>query len=185
MNKTDFEIRLIRQHWRDDDGKEHRDDLCSHGEIYLRIADEELLTKDSGSWSTTATGLFLLRSLEQNCELNEFEGQLISCCGHMWIPNEQGKNYVQIMDCNSGVDWSIHHIAEDSQLANTVVYKSITGANGKLLFDDYKKMVLKFAEDIEQFYGNPIDKDIGNDDWTIRGFKQFWAEWKEHRIKWN
>ena len=179
MTPTDFEIKVIRQHWIADDGQVDHNDLCSHGEVYIRIGSEELSNKGSGSWALSATGLFLLRSLEQDCEFEQFGNQLVPCCGHFMIPDENGNNYVHIMGCPNGVDWKITHQNEE------VIFESEKGSKGKLLFDGYKKMVLQFTDEIESFYGNPDDKIVEEDEFIKNGFRQFWAEWKELKTKWK
>ena len=179
MNQTDFEIKIIRQHWIKDDGKDDKEDLCSHGEVYIRIGSEELSNKESGSWTLNATGLFLLRSLEQDCELGQFSNQLVPCCGNFMIPDESGNNYVVIMGCPSGIDWKIKHLNED------VIFESEKGTKGKLSFNDFKKKVIDFTNEIERFYGNPKDKILPEDEFDKNGFIQFWAEWEELKTKWK
>ncbi|PQJ21965.1 hypothetical protein [Tenacibaculum sp. SG-28] len=179
MNQTDFEINIIRQHWIKDDGKDDKEDLCSHGEIYIRIGTEEISTKDSDSWTLSVTGLYLLRSLEQDCELNQFSNQLAPCCGHFMIPDEDRNNYVVIMGCPSGIDWKIKHFNEE------VIFESEKRTKGKLAFNDYKKKVIDFTNEIEKFYGNPKDKIVPEDEFDKNAFNQFWAEWAELKTKWK
>ena len=179
MNQTGFEIKIIRQHWINDDGKDDKEDLCSHGEVYIRIGKEELSTKSSGSWTLSVAGLYLLRSLEQDCKLDQFSNQLIPCCGHFMIPNEGGENYVTITGCPNGVDWKIKHTNEE------VIFESVNGTTGKLAFKDYKDIVIGFTNEIERFYGNPKDKIVPEEEFDKNGFNQFWAEWEELKNKWK
>jgi hypothetical protein len=179
MNNTDFQIEILRQHWIEDNGEYDKEDLCSHGEVYIRIGTEELSNKDSGSWALSTTGLYLLRSLEQNCEIDQFSNQLVPCCGHFMIPDENGENYVVITGCPNGIDWKITHFN------GTVIFESKQGNKGQVSFEEYKKIVLKFTNDIENFYGNPNDKIIPDDDFDRNGFKQFWSEWRELKTKWE
>lgn len=169
-----FEIKIIRQYWIKDDGKDDKEDLCSHGEVFIQIGEEIL--SDYGS--LTATGLYLLRTLEMDYVIDQFASQLVPCCGHFWIPDENGEDYVVIVGCQSGVDWTITHKNQ------TVIFESEKGSIGKLSFDEYKNMVLKFTDEIEQFYGNSDDKKVPNDEFEQKGFKQFWNEWKTLKNKW-
>jgi hypothetical protein len=89
MNQTDFDIKILRQHWIKDDGNDDKNDLCSHGEIYIRIGDEILSDKETGSWTLSATGLYLLRTLENDYQIDQFGSQLVPCCGHFLVPNEE------------------------------------------------------------------------------------------------
>ena len=175
----DFDIKIIRQHWIKDDGQDDNEDLCSHGKVYIRIGTEELSTEESGSLCLSAAGLYLLRSLEQDCDLGQFSNQLVPCCGHFMIPDENGANYVVIMGCPSGVDWKIKHRNEE------VIFESQKGTKGKLTFEDYKEKVLDFTREIENFYGKPEDKIVPDDGFYKNGFSQFWAEWQELKIKWS
>lgn len=47
--KNQFDIKVLRQHWIKDDGKDNSEDLCSHGEVYLRIGGKQVSNKESGS----------------------------------------------------------------------------------------------------------------------------------------
>lgn len=173
MKQTDFELRILRQHWILDDGTDDKNDLCSHGEVYIRIASEELSNKKSGSWSLSTAGLFLLRSLYQDCQTEEFSNQLVPCCGHAIFPDTNNKNSVIIPGCGSGLDWKISH--HNSMVA----FESENGSKAQLSLDEYKKMVLEFTNVIEEFYGNPEDKIVPEDELDKDGFNQFWAEWKK------
>ncbi len=179
INPTDFELKIIRQHWIRDDGQDDKEDLCSHGEIFIRIGDEQLSNKESGSWTLSAAGLYLLRSLKQDCEFEEFLNPLVPCCGHFMIPDENGENYVVIMGCPNGIDWKIKHTD------NVVTFESPKGAKGTLLFEEYKQLVIDFTNEIEEFYGNPQDKILPDEEFYKKGFNQFWSEWVELKNKWK
>lgn len=179
MEQTTFEIKILRQHWIEDDGKYNKNDLCSHGEVYVRIGSEVLSTKESGSWTTSAAGLYLLRSLEQDCTLNEFFNPLLPCCGFNMYPNKDKENFVDILGCPNGVDWKISH--QD----NMVRLETEKGMKVILLFQEYKKEVLKFINEVEEFYGNPNNKIITEDGFDKEGFKQFWVEWNKRKKKWQ
>ena len=146
---------------------------------YIRIATEELATKESGSWTLSATGLYLLRSLEQDCEIGQFSNQLVPCCGHFMVPDEKGGNDVLIMGCPNGIDWKIRHSN------GAVIFESEKGAEGRLLFTEYKSLVFNFISEIEDFYGDPTDKIIPDEEFDRSGFYQFCAEWNELKNKWK
>jgi hypothetical protein len=175
----DFEIKILRQHWIQDNGSDDKHDLCSHGEVFIRVGSEELSNRESGSWSLSTAGLFLLRSLEQDCNFGEFENQLIPCCGHSIYPNEDKKDFALIMGCGDGVDWKINH------LKDRVAFETATGTKAELLFEEYRKMVLEFTDEIEEFYGNPNNKVLPDDEFEKDGFNQFWTEWREKKDKWR
>ena len=83
--KNQFNIKVLRQHWIKDDGKDNPEDLCSHGEVYLKIGDKEIANKESGSWTLSSTALYLMRTLNENYKPDKYASQLIPCCGHfLW-----------------------------------------------------------------------------------------------------
>ena len=179
MNQTTFELKILRQHWIQDDENDDNNDLCSHGEVYLKLGNEELSTKDTGSWTLSAAGLYLLRSLEQDCELYEFSNQLLPCCGFSIFPSGETENSVDILGCPNGIDWKISH------KNGMVFFESEKGNKAELPFVEYKSMVLEFINEVEEFYGNPKNKVIPKDELEKDGFNQFWAEWNKRKKKWK
>ena len=77
-----------------------------------------------------------------------------------------------IPGCGSGVDWRINH--QNSMVS----LESRNGSKALLSLDEYKKMVLDFASEVEGFYGDPEDKIVPEDEFEKDGFNQFWAEWE-------
>ncbi len=178
MTNQEFEIKILRQHWISDDGLYDKTDLCSHGVLFLRIGDEILSDLKSDSWTLSATGLYLLRTLKMDYNIEDFGNYLVPCCGHLLIPDDN-KDYVSISGCNEGLDWNIKH--ENGN----VKFTSEKGAVGKISFEQYKNMILDFTDEIESFYGDPNEKEVPNDEFDQNGFQQFWAEWTELKTEWR
>ena len=178
MTNHEFEIKILRQHWISDDGLDDKADLCSHGVLFVRIGDEILSDQNSASWTLTATGLYLLRTLKTDYNVGDFDNYLIPCCGHFLIPDDN-KNYVTISGCNDGVDWNIQH------KNGSVKMTSEKGTVGIIKFEEYKKAVLDFTDQIELFYGDPKEKEVPDDEFDQNGFRQFWAEWTELKTGWK
>ena len=88
MSKNKFDLEILRLHWVKDDGIDDKDDLCVHGEVFLKIGNEVISDSTSGSYNLRATGLYLLRTLESNHHIGEFGAQFLPCCGHTAIPSE-------------------------------------------------------------------------------------------------
>lgn len=170
MTNPEFEISILRQHWIKDDGLDSKTDLCSHGELYLKIGDEILSDSKSGSWCLSASGLFLLRTLQQDYSIGEFNNYLVPCCGHFMIPNKE-KDYVLICGCNRGIDWNIKHVN------GIVEFTTEKAVKTKIPIDVYVNQVIEFTNLVEQFYGNIDEKKVPKDDLDQNGFRQFWAEW--------
>lgn len=175
MNQLDFEIRMLRQHWISDDGQYDKADKCSHGKVYVRIGSEVISDEKSGSWATTSSALYLMRTLEQDCKPGELSNQLLPCCGHYIIPKEEGRNQILVIGCPNGIDWSVKH------LNGEVILTSEKGTEGKISFEAYRHMVIKYANEVEAFYGDPSKKVPDESD--RKGFEQFWAEWRELKVR--
>lgn len=169
----DFEIKILRLHWVKDDDLDDPDDLCIHGEVFLRIGNQILSDQKSGSWSIGATGLFLMRTLDVNYNPGDFNNQLLPCCGHFMIPDKTGENYVAIQGCNTGIEWSIKH---DN---NSVKWVSESNEVGTISKPQYQSMILRLIEEIEMFYSTSEPKNIPNEHFDQEAWRQFNAEWDE------
>ncbi len=169
-----FEIKILRQHWIKDDGLNDRRDLCSHGELYLKIGKEVLSDSKSGSWCLSASGLFMLRTLKEDHKIGDFENYLIPCCGHFIIPNEEN-NSILVLGCNGGIDWNIKHTG------NIVEFTTNKGTKISLKRSEYIKIVFHYITQIEEFYGNPNEKII-TDNFEKEMFIKFWEEWNKLKI---
>ena len=178
MDSANFELDIVRQHWIKDDGIYDKNDLCSHGEVYIKIGSEELSDKDAGSWSLSTAGLFLMRSLEQDSGFQENANYMVPCCGHSIYPLENETKLVIVPGCNSGVDWKVKHVDDLIELTTE------RGTKARLRFDQYKNMVLAFADEVESFYGDPKEKNVPSDEYEEEGFTRFWDEWNALKRKW-
>ena len=87
MNDQTFQIKIIDLHWINnvDDPK----DLCAHGLVYIRIGDQIISDENSGNWTLSSTALYLLRTIKDNYNPNDFPSQLVPCCGHFRIIDEK------------------------------------------------------------------------------------------------
>ena len=165
-----FELKIIRHHWVKDDGINDRDDLCSHGVLFVRIGTEILSDENTGSWCTTAAGLHLMRTLYSDYSPGDYTGQLIPCCGHFMTLSEDGI-HADIHGCPNGINWQVNHTENMVELTTESGIKSI------ILLEEYKTAVLEFANSVETFYGNPKLKILPDDELGKNGFKLFWNEW--------
>jgi hypothetical protein len=60
--KKQFEIKLLNIHWIDR-FKDNSEDLCAHGNVYVRINDEIISDKNSMIWTVSATALYLYKNI--------------------------------------------------------------------------------------------------------------------------
>ena len=173
-----FELKIIRQHWIKDDGLNDNNDCCSHGSVFIKIGNEILSTEDSGSWTLSAAGLLLMRTLRSDYAIGDFGSQLIPCCGHFMYHIETG-NKVEIIGCPSGVNWKVVHSGSN------VVLTTENGIATEVEIAVYTKHILEFVIAVEAFYGHPKDKILPNDENESDAFKLFWKEWHELKLLLN
>lgn len=88
------------------------------------------------------------------------------------LANEEG-NKVEIIGCDQGLDWSVKHedglvtIETDGNLKTTYYYLQ------------YKKEVLNFIKQIEDFYKKARERILPEDEMDREGYLAFWKEWKD------
>ena len=168
-----FEIKILKFHWIEEDNPDNKEDLCLHGKIFIRIGNEILSDFESGSWTLSAASLFLLRTLKMDYKPDDFENLLIPCCGHFIIAEENKS--VEVLGCPNGVEWTIKHIG-----GGLVRHISNNGSETTITEEEYRKIVLDFADKVEQFYiDNP--RTLPDDEFDLQGYNGFWRDWKELR----
>lgn len=140
-----FELDLLRQYWVNED-PDNQTDYCSHGEIFLKIGQIEILNKENGSWTVASAALRLLKS-----SLFGYDGEndlpIIACCG-----------YLLSAGCPNYVTWNAK-IKSDIILISRLEY-SENSSNGQKVFDkefniglkNYSKQILSFARRVKRFY---------------------------------
>ena len=176
MHDNLFEIRILDLHWINH--KDYPEDLCAHGSVYIRIGNKVLDDKkDEEGLTLSAAALYLMRTIGTNYKIGDFGNQLIPHCGFFIIPNED-LSFVTIQGCPHGFDWTIVHEG------NKVIHIADTGEKGEIILEEYKRMVLAFADEVEKFYKNSLPKITPIDEFDLKGYKAFWNEWKALRAKW-
>ncbi len=163
-----FRIEIQKSYWiqgREDDPK----DLCLHGDVVVRIGEEECSFQDA---TISGAGLFLLRSLTKDHIVDGID-HMVPCCGHEMFPNE-AMDEVDIPGCTRGIDWSVIH-------GNGKI-KLLTEA-GNLIevgLCDYAKAVLEFTDQVERAYQVATPKKPC-DEYDMAGYRAFWNEWKRRK----
>jgi len=185
---TKFDLKLLDIHWLGDD-KEHTD-LCAHGQVFVRIGEEILSDKiKQGDWALNSSSLHLLRSLSEDHFLsgddytNDADWALVMCCGHMfWDAKSEGR--IRFYKCQDSIDWTVEHIDD-----NTVKLTTENGTSVTLPIEEYSRPVLKFADQVKEFYDTQPPRAIrDDDDWVYyelnkdrNGYELFWKEWNKLR----
>lgn len=146
------------------------DDLCLHGHVTVQIGKNKL----QGDGTISATGLYLLKTLKENKIMNENSIQMVPCCGHFMIANDD-LSEVEIIGCDTGLDWSVIH--ENGKIK--IILK--TGEEESLDFSEYKTEVFKFCDEVYNYYKSSKPKNIPKDEFDRKGYIAFWNEWHRRR----
>jgi hypothetical protein len=166
-------LRPTKLHWIDgsvDDAK----DLCAHSGVEFRIGDAVLVKPSDGDWTVSAAALYLLRTLSQpHTNQQPITEYLFPCCGN-GIFEVEGHDDVQIVGCNSGIDFEVVRSGDD------VVLTAADGAQHRVAFSDWKKAVFAFSDSVRAFYEASSPKEP-EDEWEHRSFHKFLAEWSRRR----
>lgn len=175
----DFQLRILRQCWIDDDPN-NDSDLCSHGQVYLRMNFQEILTELDGYWTVSTSALLLLRTLFQDYDLND-ESALILCCGQLMMAS-----------CPISVGWRVIH--RDKKLFIDRIRKSPTTnvsdtiefpeASIELELREYAAPILKCAEDVVDFFQESKKRKL-IDAYDKKEYEKFWEEFTKLKTKAN
>ena len=152
--------------------KDDPQDLCLHGHVTVHVGDTVL--EDIGTVSATA--LYLLKTLTEDKIMAYHDIQMIPCCGHFIIAN-QDLTEVQISGCDTGTDWSTVHDGENVKIILP------SGQEELIPFTVYKEEVFRFADKVEDFYKACTPKVIPADEFERNGYITFWKEWRRRRTE--
>lgn len=162
----DFEIKIKKLYWIDE-SEDNQEDLCLHGDLEIRLNDEII----KYSPTVSAAGLRLLRSLFDDHQGGKGK-HLFPCCGNTMIANEE-LDKVEIIGCDEGLDWSVSHkdglvtVKADENIKTTYYYLQ------------YKKEVLDFIKEVENFYKKAGKRILPEDKMEREGYLAFWREWED------
>ncbi|MBZ9626297.1 hypothetical protein G9F71_026180 [Clostridium sp. FP2] len=183
MDKYQFVINILDLYWThgENDEEDNPEDLCLHGDVYVRIGEE--IVADNYSCTVSSTGLYLLKSLKENHVLGESQNQMLPCCGFFIIPNDVDDT-VEISGCPTGVDWSVLHTNDYVKLITE------KGNEVDIELNSYREIVFSFVDKIEDFYRkcqekNIPQKHIPTNDFEYNGYIKFWREWSNRKNKQN
>lgn len=170
---NEFELRILDLHWvkNEDDPT----DLCAHGHVFVRIGNEVVADKESLDVTVSSTALYLMRTLKDNYKKNDYASQLLPCCGHVFMADKE-KEFVSIIGCPSGIDWTVIHTDD-----NKVKHITDNGQVATIEKEAYTKIVLDFVDQVENFYKLSLPKTSPTDDFDRKGYLTFWREWRQLR----
>lgn len=166
-------LRPTNLHWIDG-SVDDSEDLCAHSGVDFRIGDAVLVKPRDGEWTVSAAALYLLRTLSQpHTKQQPITEYLFPCCGN-GIFEVEGQDDVQIVGCNSGINFEVVRIGGD------VVLTADDGKQHRATFSDWKQAVCAFSDSVRAFYSASSPKNP-EDDWEERSFRKFLSEWSRRR----
>ncbi len=171
MSNPQFIIDILDLYWinRETDNPE---DLCLHGNVYVKIGED--VVADNYPCTVSSTALYLLKSLELNHIIGDWPNQMLPCCGFFIIPSDIDDT-VEISGCSNGIDWSILHTDGYVRLVTE------KGHEVNIKLNTYKEIVFNFVDKVEDFYRKSQDKKVSNDQFDRNGYIKFWKEWNNRR----
>jgi len=98
MKDNDFDLKILDLHWIKD--IDQSIDLCAHGHVFVKIGEEVIADKDSLDVTVSSTALYLMRTLKDNYKKDDYASQLLPCCGHFFMAEEEN-DFVNICGCVS------------------------------------------------------------------------------------
>ncbi len=149
-------------------------DLCCHGGVTISTAGSVLVDQANANWTLSAAALYLLRTLEADHVVEpKVCDHMFPCCGHVFIPVENGGGVV-VVGCPNGFDFDVRHCADGVRLR-------FEGADEVLVPEaEWRSAVIRFADIIERFYASSDEKTPQVD---ADGYRAFWLEWRDRRAR--
>lgn len=177
MNKS-FELKLLSLYWLENMNEEI--DLCAHGKLLVKIGDEIICDEDIFEITVSSTALYLMRTLDEDYKKGDYASQLLPCCGFNFYAESKEDDFVNVLGCPSGIDWTIIHTDD------TVKLITEKGTEAVMNFENYKEIVLDFADKIKSFYNESKPKIVEEqNEMNVIGYPAFWNEWNKLRGKWK
>jgi hypothetical protein len=168
----DFELKILSINWLE--GLDNPEDLCAHGEVFVKIGSEVIIDGSKGNgWTVSAAALHLMRTVQIDYNPGDFSGQLIPCCGFTMYAKDS--RHVDLIGCPSGFDWFVKHSI------GVVELRSIAGRSIMLPISEYSHIVKSFADQVTDFYKCSAPKLLPDDPMDKAGYEAFWSEWKDLR----
>jgi hypothetical protein len=167
-------LRPVNLHWIQN-AADDPNDLCAHGDVEFRIADEVLLDTSGRDLTVSAAALYLLRTLSAPHNKTAPVGDhLFPCCGFaMW--DTPDREDVVICGCPNGEDFEVLHDVTGAG----VIVRTTEGGEWVVSWPEWREAVFAFADRVSRFYDACSPKQPSDGD--AAGFRKFQAEWKRRR----
>lgn len=141
-NMSDFEIRILNQHFLTDDLAEP----CSHGQILIRAQSTIVSDADDGDWVINEAALSLMRTVRFGFPNDDVlppryypngitEETLINCCG------------AYMLFCSSFIKWDVTIFGDEVRLDNFIKNEHLeySGLQVILPISKYAQIIYDFA----------------------------------------
>ena len=142
------------------------EDKCLHGHVTVTIGGNTY----EADGTVSATALYLLKSLTEDHIPSDHDLQMVPCCGHFYIANDD-LTEVTILGCDTGLDWTIRHDGKN------VLLTAPDGTEAAVSYSEYLYKVCRFADKVERYYEQCSPKVIRDDEFERNGYTAFWNEW--------
>ena len=164
-----FELKVLDQHWISKNPND-KTDLCSHGQIELRIGDQLISDENDDDWTISTSGLMLLRTLNLDHAGDGMKPIILHC------------GMLSMLGCPICIDWSIEHKNDLVIIKNA---KKIPSVNEKEVIHfpigevkiervQYIREIIRFCDEIKGFFKDkPRDfsEEYEKNEWI-----NFWSE---------
>jgi len=174
-----IQLDVVNFHWVKGD-KDDPEDHCAHGDVRFQINGTEFANPRNGGWTVSASMLYLLRTLEDNhnIENSVTQGnQLFPCCGFSVWPTKEGKYRVHCLGCPNGIDVYV------TRQSDKVLIESLDGKSETVLFEEWVTAVFGFVDQVLNFYKNSSPKTPHQESFDTEGWNEFWKEVELRRSK--
>jgi hypothetical protein len=174
-----FEIKIVNQHWIG----LPREDLCSHGEINLKVNETVITQSGKGEvWGISESALSLLRTIEKEYLSDPIngEGLILHGCGLLLM-----------VSCPISIHWTVKHIGNQVELSDFVKVETTNPETGSIYYpelivtlnhDEYKDSILYFASQAKNFFEESETKIIA-DDYDNEMYQEFWDEFNRRLME--
>lgn len=164
----------VRLHWITEVNPD-AGDLCAHSPVEFRIGEAIIVAPESGDWTVSAAGLFLLRTLAADHRPDAAVAvHLFPCCGMSYYAVSLDPPRVDIPGCVSGANCWVRHDHDGV---------AIEGPDGRvhhIAGDEWRSAVFAFCDAVRKFYDeSPARQPYDQHD--ADGFATFLAEWDSLR----
>lgn len=153
-------------------------DQCAHGRVRFEVNETVFVRPEDGIWAVSAAALFLLRTIDLSHTRERpvtQDSQLFPHCGHTMWPVEEMLIGLWCPGCGTGIDPQVVHEGRRVRIT------AEDGRSEVVEAADWSSAVLRFADQVRDYYRNSRPKRPHRDEHDRRGVFLFWNEWETRR----